>query len=258
MPRAILCVVCVHSRCTRAHQLALPFLFFSPIQSLFWAEPGQAIVEAVQLYHPELIIWQMMPTTWDDTRVLAGEIGEVASIARRTGEDWFIGSITNTRARELTLNLSALFDNTYGGSTHPLPLFEQSINNKKGYMIHMYEDDHSYAGDLSVESNINNVKVKLRQQFILPAVFTTQVDHATKPHAAAAAGVFPSDPIPSHLSHLQEYRRRVAIAQEKQLGNMFVKEGAKGIPPPKVLDSPIFKIKMAPSGGNVIYITPIL
>jgi len=254
-------------RCTRAHQLALPLLFFSPIQSLFWAEPGQAIVEAVQLYLPELIMWQLMPTTWDDTRWLAGEVGEFALVGRRSAADWFVGAINNEGGeaeRTLTFNLSSLFDATFDQSTHPLPLpmFEPDPSDKKalarGYMVNLYEDDHSYTGDRT-GTNANNVKVKLRQQFILPARFSTQVAMNSKPAALAAQGTpFPSDPPATHLAGVGEYRRSALKAQEKQLGNMFVKEGLKsGIPKPTELKSPIFKLKLAPSGGAVIYITPI-
>lgn len=244
-------------RCTRAHQLALPLILFSPIQSLFWAEPGQAISEAVQLYHPELIVWQMMPTVWDDTRVLSGEVGEHAVIARRAGADWFIGAITNDLERTLSLNLSSLFDHTFDGSAHPLSFFDQDINNRKGYSIHYYEDDHSYAGSRE-GTDVNNMRVKLRQSFILPAQFSTQVAHATRAAATAAQGIFPSDPVSSHLAALHDYRRKINLAQEKQLGNAYTKETGKGIPPAVEIKSPIFNIKMAAHGGAVLYLTPIL
>jgi len=49
----------------------------------------------------------------------------------------------------------------------------------------------------------------------------------------------------------------VNLAQERQLGNQYTKQTGTGIPKPKELDSPLFEIKMAPSGGNVLYISPI-
>lgn len=244
-------------RCTQAHQLALPIVFFSPIQSLFWAEPGKAIADAVKLYLPELVVWQMIPTTWDDTRILAGEIGQYVVVARRAGTDWFVGAITNDQERTLTLNLSSLFDNTWRGAAHPLPLLDQPADNQKGYQIHMYEDDHSFEGDRSGTGS-NNVKVKLRQEFILPARFSTQVSAATKAPALASQGVFPSDPAQPHQGPLSEYRRQVNEAQARQLGNMFTKQTGRGVPAPVELDSPLFQIRMAPSGGNVLYIAPIL
>src|SRR5205085_427045 len=130
---------------------------FSPIQSLFWAEPGQAIAEAVQLYLPELVVWQLMTTVWDDTRVLTGEIGQYVSIGRRTGLDWFVGTITNTQERELYLNLSTLFDHTFDNMVHPLPLYEQTPPNTKGYIVYLYEDDYEHKVDTTVDTNLNNI-----------------------------------------------------------------------------------------------------
>jgi hypothetical protein len=264
-------------RCTRAHQLALPIIFFSPIQSLFWAEPGQAIVEAVQLYLPELIMWQLIPTTWDDTRWLGGEIGEFALVGRRSAGEWFVGAINNDVAeRTISFNLSTLFDATFDEGVHPLPMFEPAVSSRRGWMVTLYEDDHAYAGDRS-GTNANNVKVQLRQQFILPAQFSTAVLHRSKDMLARAAAAsssasasggaaqgavsgssFPSDPPLTHLEGVAEYRRSAMRAQEKQLGNMFTKQTGKGIPAPTELKSPIFNIKMAASGGAVLYIAPIV
>lgn len=49
-----------------------------------------------------------MPTVWDDTKVLDGEIGEFTVIARRKDSDWFLGAITNDSARELKVPLDFL------------------------------------------------------------------------------------------------------------------------------------------------------
>jgi alpha-glucosidase len=49
-----------------------------------------------------------VPTVWDETRVIDGRIGEFASIARRSGKDWFIGTINNSEPRELRLALGFL------------------------------------------------------------------------------------------------------------------------------------------------------
>jgi alpha-glucosidase len=42
---------------------------------------------------PALDYWKNLPTTWDETRVLAGDIGRRAVVARRKGEQWFVGAI---------------------------------------------------------------------------------------------------------------------------------------------------------------------
>lgn len=79
---------------THAHQLALSTLYFSPWQFLFWYDrPGQVPDE------PALDYWRHLPTTWDETRVLQGEIGRRAVIARRQGDEWFVGAIAPVDGR---------------------------------------------------------------------------------------------------------------------------------------------------------------
>ncbi|HOR97217.1 MAG TPA: serine hydrolase [Kiritimatiellia bacterium] len=91
---------------TRAHQLALAAVTFSPWQFLFWYDrPSMYQAE------PELDFWRQIPTVWDDTRVLHARIGAYASIARRSGETWFIGSINALERRSLDLPLSFLSPN---------------------------------------------------------------------------------------------------------------------------------------------------
>lgn len=88
---------------TQAHQLALPVLYFSPLQYVFWyGRPDQ------YLNTEEFSFWKGLPTVWDETRVLAGWPGEFATIARRQKEAWYVGSITNTQARTVTIPLSFL------------------------------------------------------------------------------------------------------------------------------------------------------
>jgi alpha-glucosidase len=51
---------------------------------------------------------KQVPTTWDETRVLAGDIGQYIVIARRHGNDWYIGAMTNEEAREIKVPLDFL------------------------------------------------------------------------------------------------------------------------------------------------------
>ncbi len=88
---------------THGHQLAMSVIAYSPLQSIGWYDlPGDYRGE------PELEFFRVLPTVWSDTRVMAGEIGEYAVIARRRGEQWFVGAITNERSRELELRLDFL------------------------------------------------------------------------------------------------------------------------------------------------------
>ncbi len=40
----------------------------------------------------------MVPTVWDETRVLDGEVGKHIVVARRSGKDWFIGGMSGDEA----------------------------------------------------------------------------------------------------------------------------------------------------------------
>lgn len=62
---------------------------FSPWQFLFWYDKPAEVREA-----PALDYWKHLPTTWDETRVLQGEIGRRAGVARRKGIAWFVGAIS--------------------------------------------------------------------------------------------------------------------------------------------------------------------
>lgn len=44
-----------------------------------------------------------MPTVWDDTRVIHGRVGEYAVIARRSGEEWFVGCMNSGVPRTLAV-----------------------------------------------------------------------------------------------------------------------------------------------------------
>jgi len=92
-----------YSKSTHAAQLAKPIIFFSPWQTIFWYDkPSDARDE------PELEFFKQMPTTWDETRVLHGKIGQYAVIARRKQFNWFIGCLNAGTPRTLNLSLDFL------------------------------------------------------------------------------------------------------------------------------------------------------
>jgi hypothetical protein len=88
---------------THAHQLALAAIFYSPLQTLFWYD-----VPSDYHQEPELEFWDKIPTVWDETKVLQGAPGEYISTARRKGDDWYIGTITNNNKRKVTLSFNFL------------------------------------------------------------------------------------------------------------------------------------------------------
>ena len=57
---------------------------------------------------PELEFWRHVPTVWDETRCIGGEIGKYVTVARRSGREWYVGSITSDDERTLEVPLSFL------------------------------------------------------------------------------------------------------------------------------------------------------
>ena len=57
---------------------------------------------------PEIEFFDKVKTVWDDTKVLDGEIGEYVTIARKSGEEWFVGTMTNNDARKVSTSLNFL------------------------------------------------------------------------------------------------------------------------------------------------------
>ena len=63
--------------------------------------------------NPALQFIRDVPVTWDETRVLDSEIGEFVAVARRSGNEWYIGSITNDQPRTVSLALDFLKEGKY-------------------------------------------------------------------------------------------------------------------------------------------------
>lgn len=56
---------------------------------------------------------QKVPTVWDETKVLNATVGEFLTVARRSGNDWYIGTINNSTARSFKLDLNFLPSGNY-------------------------------------------------------------------------------------------------------------------------------------------------
>jgi alpha-glucosidase len=73
---------------SKAQQLALTVVFFSPLQSMFWyGRPLEYTNEA------EIEFFNLVPTVWNESHYLAGDIGQNISVARRHGDTWFVGNV---------------------------------------------------------------------------------------------------------------------------------------------------------------------
>lgn len=95
------------SQGTRCRQLALYVVFESPINMLC-DSPSEYMKESESL---EFIA--NIPTVWDESIALDGEVAKYVTIARRSGKDWYVGGITDWKEREITLNFSFLPQGNY-------------------------------------------------------------------------------------------------------------------------------------------------
>jgi len=86
---------------TRCHQLAMYVCFDNP-------NPMVADYPAAYEGQPGFDFLKLVPTWWDETRVLVGEVGEILVTARRRGKTWYLGGLSAKGPRELDLPLSFL------------------------------------------------------------------------------------------------------------------------------------------------------
>ncbi|MBR1755158.1 MAG: glycoside hydrolase family 97 catalytic domain-containing protein [Bacteroidaceae bacterium] len=94
---------------TKGHQLAMAAVYYSPLQFLFWYDnPFPKGWDA-----EELQFWRDCPTVFDESIALDGRPGEFIIQARRSGDEWFIGAMTNTEARTVTIPTDFLPEGKY-------------------------------------------------------------------------------------------------------------------------------------------------
>ncbi len=88
---------------SRAHQLGCAVVFYSPLQFVYWYDRP-----AMYRGEPELDFFKHVPTVWDETKVLQGEVGRYITVARRSGDTWFVGTLNAEQRRELKIPLNFL------------------------------------------------------------------------------------------------------------------------------------------------------
>ena len=92
------------SQGTRCHQLALYIVLESPLNMLCDSPTHYEREPDYTRFVAEI------PTVWDETRVLQGEVGEYIVTARRKGKTWYVGGITNWTEREVEIDVKQLTD----------------------------------------------------------------------------------------------------------------------------------------------------
>ena len=86
-----------------------------------------------------------VPTTWDQTVVLDGKVGEYLVTARRKGNLWYIGAITNWNELDLVLDISML-----NGGTQRAHIFRDGANANRVAQDYVSEDIDVYANKLMI------------------------------------------------------------------------------------------------------------
>ena len=105
------------SQGTRCRQLATYIVFDAPLAM---------ISDRPSNYEKELECFHFMakiPTVWEQTVPLENKVSEYVSVARKNGNEWYIGGMTNWTERELVLDLSFL-----GAGNFKAELFTDGVN----------------------------------------------------------------------------------------------------------------------------------
>jgi alpha-glucosidase len=80
-----------------------------------------------------------VPAAWDETRVIDGEIARYASIARRSGEEWYVGTATDASPRVVEIPL-------------------EFLDADREYVAHVYRD----APETDLEDNPTAIEIERR------------------------------------------------------------------------------------------------
>jgi alpha-glucosidase len=124
------------SQGTRCAQLAMYVIFEAPFQML---------ADNLTVYMKEkecLDFITKVPTTFDETVPLDGKVGEFTALARKKGNIWFVGAMTDWTPRDLTLDFSFL-----GKGTYKAVVFKDGINSDRDGTDYKKEVIKISAGD---------------------------------------------------------------------------------------------------------------
>jgi len=130
------------SQGTRCHQLGMYVVYEAPLQML--ADSPTAYMKEQE----STTFISQIPTTFDETIALDGKVGEYVAIARRKGDKWYVGGLTNWSAREMQIDLSFLDKGNYSAE-----IFKDGINANK--------DATDYKRETVKVSNIDKLTVNM-------------------------------------------------------------------------------------------------
>jgi alpha-glucosidase len=124
---------------TRGNQLALYVIFENPMPMVaddptsYEGQPGFDFIVDV-------------PTTWDETKFIVGEAGQYIVLARRSGDVWYLGGITNWTPRRIAIPLTFLGEGEYAATLY----LDQISDGNDLNAVRMEKRSVTAAGSLSV------------------------------------------------------------------------------------------------------------
>ena len=124
------------SKGTRVHQMAMYVVFDAPFQML----SDNPTIYMKEKECTDFIV--KVPTTFDETVPLDGKVGEYVVIARKKGDNWYIGAMTDWTPRELTIDFSFLDNGTYKAE-----VFRDGINADRDATDYKKEELEVKKGD---------------------------------------------------------------------------------------------------------------
>jgi alpha-glucosidase len=127
-------------RTTNAHQMAMAAVYYQPLNFLFWYDKPSKYNNPANW--PGLPWFNAVPVTWDESRTLAGSIGEYVAVARRNGSIWYLGAMTNETSRTLSLPLSFL-----GGGTYTATVYADGTPGANPYQTPVVVDTRTVTRD---------------------------------------------------------------------------------------------------------------
>lgn len=137
------------SQGTRCRQLAEYVIFESPFNMLCDSPSNYRDEEECTNFIADI------PTIWDETIALDGKVGEYTVIARRSGDRWYVGGITNWEEREIEIDLSELeLKNT------------QAVEFRDGVNANKIASDYA-KNNITIDNNIYKAKMKKGGGFVL-------------------------------------------------------------------------------------------
>lgn len=124
------------SQGTRAHQMALYVVYESPLQMLADNPSNYKREQECTDFISKV------PVVWDDVKVLEGKIGNYLLVARRSGDDWYVGGLTDWSARSFEIDLSFL-----GTGTFVMDSFADGINANRFAQDYKHSSQQVRAGE---------------------------------------------------------------------------------------------------------------